>query len=104
MFGAAEAASGEYDKSFPPVSSGEVFVEVRSRSGTISDDTARYVADAYLFELSSSFGLDLEVDPRPTLEYEAPRPTSPGPTATGAWWGCDSTARAGPPRRRTART
>lgn len=72
VFGAAVAASGEYDKAFPPVSGGEVFVEVRFRLGKIADDTARYVADAYLFELSSSFGLDFEVDPRPTLDYEDP--------------------------------
>ena len=70
VFGAAVAASGEYDKAFPPVFSGEVFVEVRFRSGKVADDTARYVADAYLFELSSSFGLDFEVDPRPTLDYD----------------------------------
>jgi hypothetical protein len=72
VFGAAVAASGEYDKAFPPILSGEVFVEVRFRAGEIAEDSARYCADAYLFELSSSVGLDFEVDPRPTLDYEDP--------------------------------
>ena len=45
----------------------DLFVEVRYQP-PISLDTARYVADAYLFELSSTLGLEFEVDPRPTLE------------------------------------
>lgn len=72
VFGAAVAASGDYDKVFPPIFPGEVFVEVRFRAGKIADDTARYIAEAYLFEISSSVGLDFEVDPRPTLDYEDP--------------------------------
>jgi hypothetical protein len=70
IFGVEVAASGEYDDDFPPILLGEWFVEVRFRGGHLSDDTARYVADAYLFELSSSAGLDFEVDPRPDLDYE----------------------------------
>lgn len=72
VFGVAVAASGDYDDSLPPILDGEMFVEVQFRNGRLSDDTARYVADAFLFELSGSFGLDFEVDPRPTVEYEDP--------------------------------
>jgi hypothetical protein len=72
VFGPAVAASGDYDDDFPPIFPDEVFVEVRFRNGRLSQDTARYVADAYLFELSSSIGLDFEADPRPSLDYEDP--------------------------------
>lgn len=68
MFAVAVAASGDYDKDWPPVA-GDLFVEVRYRR-PISRDTARYVADSYLFELSSTLGLAFEVDPRPTLKDE----------------------------------
>ncbi len=72
IFGPAVAASGDYDGDFPPIFPGEVFVEIRFRNGQLSEDTARYIADAYLFELSRSVGLEFEVDPRPSLDYEDP--------------------------------
>jgi hypothetical protein len=72
IFGPAVAASGDYDGDFPPIFPGEMFVEIRFRNGQLSEDTARYIADAYLFELSSSVGFEFEVDPRPSLDYEDP--------------------------------
>lgn len=68
VFGAAVAASGNYDKDLPPVI-WDLFIEVRYRR-SLPRDTARYVADSYMFELSSTLGLEFEVSPRPTLENE----------------------------------
>lgn len=69
VFGAAVAASGDYDKDLQPAM-GDLFVEVRY-SRPLSADTARYVAASYLFELSSSLDLEFEADARPTtLEDE----------------------------------
>jgi hypothetical protein len=68
VFGAAVAASGDYDKYLPPIMD-DLFVEVRYQH-PISIDTARYIADSYLFELSSTLDLEFEMDPRPTLEDE----------------------------------
>lgn len=65
VFGAAVAASGDYNKDLPPILD-DLFVEVRYQH-PISRDTSRYVADAYLFELSSTLGLEFEEDPRPTV-------------------------------------
>ena len=66
VFGAAVAATGDYSKDLQPVM-GDLFVEVRYRS-PVPLDTARYLADAYLFELSSTLGFEFKEDPRPTLE------------------------------------
>jgi hypothetical protein len=66
VFSAAVAAAGDYSKDLPPVSE-DLFVEVRYQR-PVSRDAARYVADAYLFELSSTLGLEFEVSPRPALE------------------------------------
>jgi hypothetical protein len=66
VFGAAVAAAGDYSKDFQPVGD-DLFVEVHYQR-PVALDTARYVADAYLFELSSSLGLEFKKDPRPTLE------------------------------------
>lgn len=68
VFGTAVAASGDYDKYLPPVM-GDLFVEVRYRL-PIPRETARYVAEAYLFELSSTLGLEFQVAPRPSVEDE----------------------------------
>jgi hypothetical protein len=68
VFGAAIAASGDYDKYLPPILD-DLFVEVRYRH-PISIDAARYLANSYLFELSSTLDLEFEMDPRPTLEDE----------------------------------
>jgi hypothetical protein len=65
VFGAAVAASGDYNKDLPPILD-DLFVEVRFQR-PISRDTLRHVADAYLFELSSTLGLEFEEDPRPTV-------------------------------------
>jgi hypothetical protein len=72
VFGPAVAASGDYDKDLPPIGSWEAFVEVRFRVNPLSEDNARYLVEAYLFELSSSVGLEFKVDSRPSLHYEDP--------------------------------
>jgi hypothetical protein len=66
VFGATVAASGDYSKDLQPVM-GDLFVEVRYRN-PFSLEAARFIADAYLFELSSTLGLEFEESPRPTLE------------------------------------
>jgi hypothetical protein len=55
VFGAAVAAAGNYNKEYQPVED-DLFVEVRYRR-PVSRDAARYVADAYLFELSSTLSV-----------------------------------------------
>lgn len=65
VFGAAVAASGDYSKDLPPILD-DLFVEVRYQY-PISREVSRHIVEAYLFELSSTLGLDFEEDPRPTL-------------------------------------
>jgi len=68
IFGVAVAAKGDYDKDFPPVFPGELFVEIRFEE--LPESTLRNALGAYMFELSSSLGIDLEISPRPSLDDE----------------------------------
>lgn len=71
LFGPAIAASGTYDKYLPPVLDDDLFVEIRF-SGGIQEKEARALFEAYVFELSSSLGVDLAESPRPDIVDEDP--------------------------------
>lgn len=65
MFGALVLAGDDYDKYFPPVLDSDLFVQVM-HGGLPRSDASR-VADAYMFELSASTGVDLVAEPRLSL-------------------------------------
>lgn len=64
------AVSGNYDKYLPPISHDDIFIEIISDSGRIGLDKARQIYHSYIFELSSSMGLDFSVSPRPQITDE----------------------------------
>ena len=65
-FAVSIAASGNYDKYLPPVLHEDLFVEVRFDGG-VGEDEVRELLAAYMFELSSSLSIDLEISPRPSI-------------------------------------
>lgn len=69
VFGVMVAASGNYDKYFPPVSSGDIFVEVTSTDEMITLEKYRELFRAYSFELSSSLSFDIAKCSRPDIEF-----------------------------------
>lgn len=69
VFGVMVAASGNYDKYFPPVSGGDIFVEVTSTDETITLEKYRELFRAYSFELSSSLSFDIVNSSRPDIEF-----------------------------------
>lgn len=68
-FGVMVAASGNYDKYFPPVSSDDIFVEITSTDEGITLEKYRDLFRAYSFELSSSLSFDIAISSRPNIDY-----------------------------------
>jgi tetratricopeptide (TPR) repeat protein len=64
VFGLLIVASGDYDKYFPPIMEDELFVQIRF-APELSKSVVRNIAEAYIFELSSSSGIHLTPSPRP---------------------------------------
>jgi hypothetical protein len=56
-----------WDKYFPPVLDGDLFIEV-SFDGRPTDEALKHIASAYIFELSATCGLDLRAAARPDNE------------------------------------
>jgi hypothetical protein len=68
LFGVLVAASGNYEKYYPPVTAEDVFVEVQFEH-RLSEKLALNLFHAYLFELSSTVGIRFKVSPRPEIDY-----------------------------------
>lgn len=60
-----------WDKHVPPVSAGDLFIEI-IHNGKLDRNDALEVVYAYLFEVSSSLRLQFELRPRPTDDGEVP--------------------------------
>lgn len=76
VFGVMVAASGNYDKYFPPVSSDDIFVEIESTADGLRLEEFREIFRSYVFELSSSLSFDIVKSPRPELlhyDEDAPK-------------------------------
>ncbi len=71
LFGVLVASGGEYNKYFPPTIYEEYFICVSFPVDT-PELTVRNVAQAYIFELSTSHNIHLTRYPRPTLVEESP--------------------------------
>lgn len=67
-FAVAVVKNGNYEDYYPPVLDNEFFVEVCCES-QISPEICMKIAQAYLFELSTSAGVDLSPSPRATIDY-----------------------------------
>lgn len=67
IFGIIIASEGDWDKYFPPITETECFIEVSFPEGK-SESMVRNIAEAYIFELSTSYNLHLTKSPRPTLD------------------------------------
>jgi hypothetical protein len=65
-FGFLVYETNDWDKYHPPTLSEDLFVEVKF-SDAIEKTDARMIANAYIFELSSSVKLDLVLAPRPYM-------------------------------------
>jgi len=65
-FGVAVAQNGNYEDYYPPVLENEFFVEVRC-DNQMSEEKGIKIAQAYLFEISTSAGVDLFPSPRATI-------------------------------------
>jgi hypothetical protein len=67
IFGILIACAGEYDKYFPPILDEDLFVEIRFDK-KISKSLEQNIFEAYLFEVSSSLDLSVEISSRPYLD------------------------------------
>lgn len=69
LFGILITSKSDWDKYFPPITEDECFIEIRFPLGT-PESTVRNIAEAYMFELSTTQKVHLTKSPRPTFgEY-----------------------------------
>lgn len=58
-----------YDKYYWPMVMEDTFIQIKSNSNLSSQDF-KEIAEAYVFELQSSYSLDIQLSVRPTREYD----------------------------------
>jgi hypothetical protein len=66
LFGFLVVAYGSYEDFLPPVTEGELFIEIIYSPGT-TREVIRNIASALLFEISASIDLELQPTPRPEI-------------------------------------
>jgi hypothetical protein len=67
IFGVKTAFDNQYTEDFPPVLESDLFVEIRFEK-EIHISLEENIFEAYLFELSGSLGINLEISPRPIYD------------------------------------
>lgn len=69
IFGFLVTKTGNYEKIYPPVLAEDLFVEVKFEK-LIDEEIIRNLAEAYIFEMSCSTGIDLARSPRAEIDFD----------------------------------
>lgn len=67
-YGFAIAMRGEYNDVFPPVDFDDSFIEITCCNGEIDESIIESLVQAYIFEIKSTLGIEIQINPRQYAE------------------------------------